>query len=115
LDWEIIDRDEDAVSETEEAAEEEEEFHLVEGLDHLSARHGLRAWRMESADGEIGDDEEEEDQKGADSHGPPIADLLDKMGDHDGEDDTTDTGTGGENAECSATLEIEPSTNTTQS
>lgn len=115
MDGEIIDRDEDAVCKAEETTEEEEEIRLVEWLDHLSTRHGLRTWGMESADSEIGDDEEEEDQKGADSHGPSIADLLDKVGDHDGEDDTTNAGTGGENAECSATLEVEPSTNATQS
>jgi hypothetical protein len=43
------------------------------------------------SDCEVGDDEESEDHKGADSHGPPESDLLDEAGYHDGEDDATDT------------------------
>ena len=44
----------------------------------LGAGDLLRVGRVNRSDCEVGDDEESEDHKGADSHGPPKSDLLDE-------------------------------------
>lgn len=69
----------------------------------------MRTGREIRADGEVGDDEESEDEKSADSHGPGETDLADEARDHDGEDYTAEGGTCCEDAECCAALFVEPS------
>lgn len=91
LDGQVVDGDEDSEGEEEESKYTEDEFWLMEWPDQLSAADLLGVGGVNRSDCEVGDDEESEDHKGADSHGPPESDLLDEAGYHDGEDDATDT------------------------
>lgn len=63
---------------------------------------------MGGADGEVGHDEEGQDEECAGSHGPREADLADEARDHDGEDDAAEGRAGCEDAERGAALLVEP-------
>jgi hypothetical protein len=83
----------------------------MEWPEHLGAGDLLRVRWVDRSDGEVGDDEEAENHKGTDSHGPAEAHLLDEAGDHDGEDDTADTRSGCKNAKGSSSIAVKPSVN----
>lgn len=111
LNGQVVDRNEESVGEEEEAKHTEDEFWLVEWPDQLGAGDLLRVGRVDRSDCEVGDDEESEDHKGTDSHGPAESNLLDETGDHDGEDDTTDTRAGCKDAKGSSSIAVKPSVN----
>lgn len=94
LNGQVVDRNEDSEGEEEESKHTEDEFWLVEWPDQLGPGDLLRVGRVNRSDCKVGDNEEPEDHKGADPHGPPKSDLLDEACYHDGEDDATDTRAG---------------------
>jgi hypothetical protein len=57
---------------------------------------------------QIGNSQNEQDKKGADSHCPRETDLGNQIADHDGEDNTAQTGSRGCDAECKRTTLCEP-------
>ncbi|KAI6763926.1 hypothetical protein HG530_007715 [Fusarium avenaceum] len=107
----LLNRDEKSIGKEEETQGTEDEFGFAKRLEHLSAADLLRVWWMQRLDGEIGDDEKKENHEGANSHGPTKSDLLDETGDHDGEDNTAKTRSGGENTKGGSSVFVEPSVN----
>lgn len=108
LHGEVIDGDEDAKREAEEAGAQEDKIEFGKGLGELRLGELLRTRWVRGPDGEVGDDEEREDEERADSHGPGEADFADEAGYRDGEDDAAEGGARCEDAECCAAFLVEP-------
>lgn len=90
LDWKVVDRDIHAKGEEEETENDKHELWLTERLHHLSLAHVLGVRGVQSLDGEVGNDEQAENQEATGAHGPAKTNLLDHPANHDGEDNTTD-------------------------
>ena len=86
----VVDGDEDAIGQDEDADEQHDERELLERCCKAADGH-LLGYRLHSrANREDCNDLQSEDDKGASSHGPRVPDARDHAADHDGEDDDTD-------------------------
>jgi len=88
----VVEGEEDAKEEEEGCENDEEEGELAQGRDELAEGPGCGIWGKAGADGEVGVNEEAEDEEGGGAHGPAEGGLGNEALDHDGEDDTAERG-----------------------
>lgn len=86
----IVDGDEYAIGQDEDAQQQHDKRELSEGCSEVAGGHLLGHGLGSRADCEDCNDLQAEDEKGRSPHGPGVPGALDHATDHDGEDDAAD-------------------------
>lgn len=103
-----VERQKHAQEKEKRAQEEQQKWRLPQRADEFHDHHSLRAMGQSGLDRQVGNDEQEEDQKGADPHRPAKPDLPHEMVHHDGEDDASQAGSGYRHTQGQGTTVVKP-------